>query len=141
MITVTEARVVSDAPPSAFFDRWADMATWPEWNTDTAWVRLDGPFATGSTGDLKPKGGPKVRFVLESVVPGSEFVDVSLLLGARLSFRHTVTVQADGRTAVSVLVTLTGPLARLWHLVLGNGFRASVQPDLDRLADACSRAA
>ena len=72
------------------------MATWPEWNTDTEWVRLDGPFQTGGTGMLKPKGGPKVRFVLDSVVPEREFVDVSLLLGARLTFRHDVEPRRGG---------------------------------------------
>ncbi|MDX6436655.1 MAG: hypothetical protein QOK34_1489, partial [Gaiellaceae bacterium] len=52
MIKIAEAKATSSAPPAAFFARWADMATWPEWNTDTEWVRLDGPFAAGSTGVL-----------------------------------------------------------------------------------------
>jgi Polyketide cyclase / dehydrase and lipid transport len=136
MISIASAHVSSPAPASAFFATWADMATWPEWNTDTAWVRLDGPFATGSTGELKPKGGPKVRFVLTSVVPGEEFVDTSLLLGARLEFRHTVQPRPDGGCDVRVGITMTGPLARAWNLLLAKGFRTSVQPDLDRLAKA-----
>lgn len=65
MKILSQAHVVSTAPPSAFFARWADMTTWPEWNADTEWVRLDGPFAQGSTGQLKPKGGPKIPFVIE----------------------------------------------------------------------------
>jgi hypothetical protein len=35
------------------------MATWPEWNLDTEWVRLDGPFAAGSTGRLQPAAAPR----------------------------------------------------------------------------------
>jgi hypothetical protein len=139
MISIASAHISSPAPASAFFARWADMATWPEWNTDTAWVRLDGPFATGSTGQLGPKGGPKVRFVLTSVVPGEEFVDTSLLLGARLEFRHTVQARPDGGCDVRVDITMSGPLARAWNLLLGRGFRTSVQPDLDRLAQAAER--
>src|SRR3954449_11814054 len=96
MIEITQAHASSTAPPAAFFERWADMATWPEWNADTEWVRLDGPFATGSTGVLKPKGGPKVKFVIEKLVPDQEFVDVSLLVGARLTFRHLVTRTPEG---------------------------------------------
>ena len=53
------------------------MASWPEWNADTEWVRLDGPFAAGSTGVLKPGGGPRVKFVIQTLVPDREFVDVS----------------------------------------------------------------
>ena len=137
MTSIATAQVHSTAAPTAFFARWADMATWPEWNTDTEWVRLDGPFQTGSTGVLKPKGGPKVRFVLDSVVPEREFVDVSLLLGARLTFRHDVQSTESGGTLVDVTISIAGPLAPAWKLLLGKGFRATAQPDLDRLAAVC----
>jgi hypothetical protein len=136
---IATASVTSSAPPQAFFDRWAEVATWPEWNTDTEWVRLDGPFAAGTTGTLKPKGGPKVRFVVEQLT-GETFVDVSRLLGARLTFDHRVAALPDGGTRVSVTVSLTGPLGRLWNAILGKGIAASVQPDLDRLAAACEQA-
>ena len=132
--TLASAEVTSSASPAAFFARWADMATWPEWNADTEWVRLDGPFVTGATGVLKPKGGPKVKFVVETLVPGQEFNDVSHLVGARLGFRHLVTPRPDGGCTVRVTVTMGGPLAALWKLILGKGLAASLQPDLDRLA-------
>ncbi len=132
MIEIGKAEVTSTASPDAFFARWADMATWPQWNADTEWVRLDGPFATGSTGVLKPKGGPKTKFVIATLTE-REFVDVSMLLGARLTFHHTVSVVPQG-THVTVAVTLAGPLARLWNLVLGKGIKASLQRDLDELA-------
>jgi hypothetical protein len=132
MTSIAEASVTSTAAPERFFARWADMATWPEWNTDTEWVRLDGPFVTGSTGTLKPKGGPKVPFVIASLTPGEEFVDVSRLLGASLTFHHTVTSHEDG-CDVDVTISMTGPLAFLWRRALGKGLKSSVQPDLDRL--------
>jgi uncharacterized membrane protein len=137
MTTIANAKATSTAPVEHFFALWGDMATWPEWNTDTEWVRLDGPFQTGSTGVLKPKGGPKVRFVLDSVVPEREFVDVSLLLGARLTFRHDVSVSESGGTQVDVTISISGPLAAAWKLVLGKGLRGTAQPDLDRLAAVC----
>ena len=127
------ASVTSSASPSAFFARWADMATWPEWNLDTEWARLDGPFQTGATGQLKPTGGPEVSFVVESVVPETEFVDVSKLLGARLTFGRDVTTIEGGGCRVDVAVTIAGPLAWFWTRILGKGLRASLQPDLDRL--------
>jgi hypothetical protein len=131
MIEITQAHAESSAPPSAFFARWGDMATWPEWNADTEWARLDGPFATGATGVLKPKGGPKVPFVVASLTD-REFVDVSRLLGARLTFDHQVTPTAAG-CSIDVRVTITDPLARVWAAILGKGFRTTLQPDLDRL--------
>jgi hypothetical protein len=133
MITIADLTVATSARPAALFACWADMATWPEWNLDTEWVRLDGPFVTGSTGLLKPKGGPKVKFVLASVVPEREFVDVSYLVGARLTFAHYLERLPDGRTSLRVLVTLTGPLARIWNLILGKGIARSLPPDTERL--------
>jgi hypothetical protein len=131
MTSLASASASSSASPTAFFARWADMATWPEWNTDTEWVRLDGAFVQGATGVLKPKGGPKVRFVVATLTD-RRFVDVSSLQGARLTFDHTVTV-IDGGSRVDVEVSLTGPLARLWNLVLGKGIKATLQRDLDLL--------
>jgi len=116
------------------------MASWPEWNADTEWVRLDGPFAAGSKGVLKPKGGPRVRFVIERLVPDSEFIDVSLLLGARLTFAHQVSTRPDGGSEIDVSISIGGPLRRLWTLILGGGFRANAQADLDRLVAAVEAA-
>ena len=141
MKTIATASVTSSASPDAFFARWADMATWPEWNSDTEYVRLDGAFAEGATGTLKPKGGPKVRFVVARLVPGEVFVDVSRLLGARLTFDHRVVARTDGGSDVSVTITMSGPLSTLWTLALGKGLRASVQRDLDGLAHAAEAAA
>jgi hypothetical protein len=140
MINIAEAQATSTARPAAFFARWADMTTWPEWNADTEWVRLDGPFAAGSRGVLKPKGGPKVKFVIDALVPDREFVDVSLLVGTRLTFRHLVEPLPDGGCRVRVAVTMTGPLRWLWACILGNGFRSTLQPDLDRLVTAAESA-
>ena len=132
MTTIATAHATTTATADRLFARWADMGTWSEWNSDTEWVRLDGPFATGSTGTLKPKGGPKVKFTIASVVDGREFVDVSHLLGARLTFDHQVTPHETG-CAVDVTVSMSGPLAFLWRTALGKSLAAAAQPDLDSL--------
>ena len=134
MTTLATASATSPAHPDAFFARWADMATWPEWNADTEWVRLDGPFVTGATGVLKPKGGPKVTFVVQSLTD-HEFIDVSSLVGAKLTFAHHVS-QSPAGTRVDVEVSLTGPLAKVWNLIMGKGLKASLQRDLDALVAA-----
>lgn len=131
MTIIATAQATSTAAPAAFFARWADMATWPEWNNDTEWVRLDGPFVQGATGVLKPKGGPKVPFVVERL-DDTQFVDVSKLIGARLIFDHQISA-TDGRTTITVTVSIDGPLRRLWTKVMGGDLAKSVRPDLDAL--------
>ena len=136
-MTIATASASSSAPASAFFARWADMATWPEWNTDTAWVRLDGPFVEGATGVLKPRGGPRVRFTVEQL-DDHTFVDVSRMPGGRVTFAHHIESTAAGST-IRVSVDIDGPLAFVWRRILGDGFRTSLQPDLDRLVETAER--
>lgn len=131
MSIIATASARSSAPAAAFFARWADMGTWPEWNTDTAWVRLDGPFGQGATGVLKPKGGPKVPFTVARLDERA-FVDVSRLPGGRITFDHRIDETAAG-TTVEVTVSINGPLGWVWRRILANDFRAALQPDLDRL--------
>lgn len=113
MTSIATAHAASTASPAAFFAKWADVDTWPEWNSDIDWVRLDGPFVSGATGTLEPKGGPAVTFVIERLVPDREFVDVSKLIGARLT---------------------------LWTKVLGADLVKAAQPDLDSLVAAAEEA-
>jgi hypothetical protein len=133
MALITTAHAESTAAPAAFFARWADVGTWPDWNHDTQWVRLNGPFAQGATGVLKPKGGPKVKFVVERLIDDEQFDDVSVMPGARLTFSHRVTKRADGGSVIDVAISIAGPLSWLWRRILGGGFVRGAQPDLDRL--------
>jgi hypothetical protein len=137
MTSIATASATSAAPASAFFDRWADMDTWPEWNTDTEWVRLDGEFVQGATGTLKPKGGPKVHFSVERL-DDHAFVDVSRMPGGRIIFDHRIRSDEDS-THVDVDVSIDGPLGFVWRRILGGGFRNSLQPDLDRLVGVVER--
>ncbi len=132
MSTLCTASAVSSAAPDRFFARWADMSTWPEWDEAVAWARLDGPFAAGTTGALKPKGGPKVSFVIETLDPGCEFTDVSAMPGARLRIRHLVTRDGDV-TRVDIEVSMEGPLAWLWRRAIGRGVARSTPEGLARL--------
>jgi hypothetical protein len=133
MTTIARATGASTAEPAAFFAIWADVATWPEWNSDIDWVRLDGPFAEGTTGKLKPKGGPAVKYAVDRLVPGRQYRDVSKLIGARLHFDHVLGRTDDGRTSVQVEISMTGPLRGLWMKIMGNDLAKSVQHDLDNL--------
>ncbi len=126
----------STAAPEAFFARWADMRTWPEWDDALAWTRLDGPFAEGTTGALKPRRGPKARFVIETLEPGVEFTDVSTLPGARLRIRHLTAVDAAGRTRVTVEVSIEGHLSGLWAPLLRRSVARSTSRGVQRLVVA-----
>ncbi|RJO79899.1 hypothetical protein D5S18_01110 [Nocardia panacis] len=136
MTQIGTAQTTTTIAPAAFFAKWADMGTWHEWNLDTEWARLDGPFAEGSTGVLKPKGGPRTKFVITKLTD-DEFIDVSKLPGARLIFAHRVETAGE-HTTVTVTVTMEGPLAFLWARILGGDIAKTLQHDLDGLVEAAA---
>ncbi|MGC9154882.1 MAG: SRPBCC family protein [Ferrimicrobium sp.] len=134
MIEITRASANSKAQPSAIFARWADHATWSEWDTDTEWVRLMGPVATGTRGVMKSKGAPKIKFFISACVPDREYADTTKLFGATLVFAHWVQPNADGGgSRLDVAVNIEGPFAFVWARILGRGFKRSVAASLDRL--------
>src|SRR5262249_11574684 len=107
MIQIAQAHATTTATPERIFAIWADMTQWPEWNSDTEWVRLDGSFVQGARGRLKPAGAPSVAFVVERLEHGSVFVDASRLVGARLVFDHRVNAVVDQPGAVRITVSIT----------------------------------
>ena len=132
MMELGRGHATSTATPDAYFARWIDHDTWPQWSPDTEWVRVDGPVEVGTRGVLKPRGGPRVKFVISACTSGREYTDISRLPGARMVFQHTVEPAEHG-CELHVRVTMEGPLAFVRSRIMGGGFRESVPADLDRL--------
>jgi hypothetical protein len=132
MIQLATAHATSTADPGAFFAKWIDHSSWSDWSPGSEWAKIDGPVAVGTTGALKPKGGPKTKFTIGTVEPNQEYTDISNFPGARLTFQH-LAERTDDRTELRVRVTIDGPLGWLWARILGGGFRTSVPADLNRL--------
>ena len=136
MIELASAYEASAAAPDRFFERWVDHATWSEWSPDTEWARVEGPVRAGARGVLKPKGGPKTKFVVSECEPGRLYTDVSRFPGARLTFRHTAEPAASASGSASDLTVrawLDGPMSWFWARTACRGFARSVPADLTRL--------
>ncbi|HEY2160962.1 MAG TPA: SRPBCC family protein [Solirubrobacteraceae bacterium] len=116
---------------------WSDAAQWPHWNPTIAEVSLQGPFVDGTRGTLKPAHGPRSKVVLRDVHPGSGFADVARLPGAEMRVEHEVVDGADGGSRVTERAVLSGPLARVWSLLLGR----QLQRDMAAGAEATARTA
>lgn len=132
MIELAAHRRTSSAAPSAYFARWIDHDSWPEWSPDTEWARVVGPIRAGARGTLKPVGGPKTRFTISECVEDRVYTDVTALPGATLTFQHTVE-PAESGSLLGVRVWVRGPLAWLWARTTFAGFSTTVPEDLDRL--------
>ncbi|MEO6713072.1 MAG: SRPBCC family protein [Mycobacteriales bacterium] len=97
---------------------YADPARWPEWDEGLSRVTLDGPFAVGTTGRIKPSGGPTFSYYLEEVSPERSFTDVTKLPLCRLRFSHLITQTPTGND-VTQRVQFAGPLGPLFAKLMG----------------------
>src|ERR1700681_1183054 len=85
-----EASCETKASKESVWKLWSDVPNWPKWDDGLEWCRLDGPFAVGTKGELKPEGAPKVRFEITDVRQLESYSDVSFLPLTRLIFTHTL---------------------------------------------------
>lgn len=134
MKTLISSETTSPHSPEHVYALISDAARWPDWSPDTEFVRRDGPLAAGTRGVMKLKGGPRLRYTIDTVRPDREYTDVTHLPGARVTFQHLVAPAEGGGSRLTAAVSVGGPLSFVWGRILGSGFRASVPSDLDRLA-------
>ena len=129
----TRAWEDTTASPDEVWALWADVAGWPAWDHEVVSAELRGPFEVGTTGELKPKGGPKSRFTITKLVKGHEFVMRSTLPFASLEFRHTM--QRNGsRTRIEHEVIMTGPLTFVFKRLIGEKIAIGLPTAITTLA-------
>lgn len=121
------------ASPAQVWRHYADPGRWPEWDNDLEWVTVSGPMASGTTGVLKPAGGPRARFVFTEVTEGVGFTDVSRLPLARMAFAHEIEPAGTG-SRLTHRITITGPLAPLFGRVIGRKAAAGLPGSMRALA-------
>jgi hypothetical protein len=113
---------------------WSDVSTWPTWDAGVERVTIEGPFAAGSAGRLKPSGAPSVPFTVRSAEPERSFVDESRLPFARMLFEHELADADGGGTLITHRATISGPLTPLWRLVIGRGLERELPDTVRTLA-------
>ena len=113
-----QASILINASPQAIQAVYADVAHWHLWDPDTRSAQLDGPFAVGTTGSLRPPKGLPVRMVVTEVAPEGGFTVQSPVLGSVMTFEHVLTPVAHG-VEVTHRVTFSGWLAGLLMRMVG----------------------
>jgi hypothetical protein len=132
MYTAT-AETTSHAKPDAVWELWK-TENWAKWDHEVEWTRLDGPFAVGSRGVMKPSSGPKMRFTMTEVELRHEFSARSHLPLTRLDFEHELTPLEDGIVRIKHSIRFSGPLAFFFWRVFGRRIAAELPTAVCALA-------
>src|SRR5215218_9486477 len=104
-------------PVTALYRALTDIARWPQWDPELAATEAPASLSRGAPFSLTPRGGPRVRMVVEEASAPGAFTDVAHLPLARMRTRHELLACAEG-TRVRVVIEVSGPLAFLWDRVV-----------------------
>ena len=108
---VNEQAVETTASAQDVWRLWADVAGWPTWNGDVERIELDGPFATGSTIVMTPKGDDAVELAIVEAVEPTLFVDEADGGDFVVRTTHRVEPIDAERNRVVYRMEITGPAA------------------------------
>lgn len=121
-----------DATPQAVWAVWSDMTAYPSWDPREETMRLDGPFATGTTGFSKqtgPRAGGPIT--ITRVEAPRRFTVETPLPGGRLVLDHVVEAAPGGGTIARKRYEAHGPMSVAFRLFFAKGIRAEM-PDTFR---------
>jgi len=122
---ITEHSVQTNVTPEQIWRVWQDVESWPSWDHDLEFSRIDGPFQTGTTGCFKTKSGPVLKTVLTRVEPLKIFVQEAKLPLAKVIMTHTIS-ELDGKTQVIIKTEVKGLLAFFYYYLIGRSIKNKV---------------
>lgn len=128
-----KAEAITTASVKDVWKLWSDVSSWSHWSRDLEWSRLEGPFAIGSTGLIKPKGWPESSFILTEIQEGKSFSNKSLLPKTNMIFAHEMTAEKNG-VRIMHKVTVQGLLAPLLWFTMRWMLKKSLPDNVKQLA-------
>jgi len=118
--------------PEHIFAIYKDVDSWAQWDPDIEAVGMNGEFAVGTTGWLKPVGAPKTATQMVSVDAPSSFTVESRLPLCKMTFQHELQVVDEG-TLVTHRVLFSGPLAGLYSWLVGSKIKKGIKGTMEGL--------
>ena len=126
--------VETTASAKAVWHIWQDVENWNTWDHGLEFSKSNGPFVEGTTGTLKPKGGPLVHTKLTCVEPPNHegvarFADEEKLPLTRIIVSHFL-AESKGKTYVTHQIEMRGPLAFLFAFLIGRNMKRNLPGEM-----------
>ena len=126
---IIEHTVETTATPTAVWQVWEDVNNWNTWDHGVESSTINGPFEAGTTGKLKPKGGPSVNTTLTKVERLNMFLVESKLPLTKTIVSHYLT-EDRGKTLVTHKVEMTGLLSFLFSFLIGRKMQKNLPQEM-----------
>ena len=118
---------------------WTDVTNWA-FDTSVEWVRLEGPFASGTKGATKSPGMEPVQWFLKEVQPQQKAIVEIPLDEAALLFHWRFEELAEGSTRITQRAALVGANADFYAQQIAQSFEHGIPAGMDKLVTEIERA-
>jgi hypothetical protein len=116
---MTEHSRETTASPEEIWRQWANVAGWPEWNSDIERIELEGSFAAGSRILMTTREGDQIELRIAEAVEPETVVDEADLGEIVVRTIHRVDRLDEGRARVTYRMEITGPAAETLRAQVG----------------------
>ena len=130
-----QEEVLIGAQAATVFRLYANVAGWPDWDSEVKSAAIDGAFQAGARGTLTPKGGPVAKIRVTEVTPNQSFTVESKLPLCTMRFEHELHGAGEATRAVH-RVSFHGPLSFLFGRLVGNSIRRGLPASMRGLKRA-----
>jgi len=128
--------IIINTKPSEVFEKYKNVASWSEWDSEVKEALLEGEFKTGSVGVLIPTKGPKAKFKLTEVTLNKSFTSQTKLPLCVMEFSHTLK-KSGGSTKVIHSVSFSGIASFIFSRVIGQPIKKTLPETLKGLKKIC----
>ena len=122
------------APAEQVFSVYTAVSDWPKWDAETLASSIDGPFAVGTTGKIKPEGQPVTPITWVEVTPNRSFTVECKLPLCKMQFAHEMHDQ-EGKAQVKNIVLFTGLLSPVFGFLIGSKIKSGMASSLKGLKE------
>ena len=139
-VPVIEVTRTTVATREQVWKLWADVPNRTRWDTDLEYAKLDGPFQTGATGEVKLKKQPARTFLITYCQPLEGYTDRFFLpFYGKMDWHHTIQETKDG-LEVTFKIEVSGPLAFILAPILRKILQDDLPPAVDKLISLAEKA-
>ena len=134
----TEYSITTKAAKEKIWRLWADVENWKLWDNSVEYSTINGIFDNETTGVLKPKNGPKSKFVLKNCVELKSFTTRSSLPFGKMDFEHLI-LEQNNELEIIHRVEMRGLLTFLFSKVIGKNIEKSLPEAVNKLVELAEK--
>ena len=139
-IAVIEVKRETIGTREQIWKLWADVPNRTRWDRDLEYAKLDGPFRTGSRGEVKLRGQLPRKFLIIHCEPLEGYTDRFYLpFYGKMDWHHTIKETGGGRE-VAFRIEVSGPAALILAPIMRNILRDGLPPSVDKLVSLAEEA-